>query len=289
MEGTVKYIKTNDLYTSEHWSDVVRKNGGWNDTTAEGRGWLNCNIHYKDKCPFFNNRREGLTQNGEEGIIDRIFEKIGFTNKICVDLGAWDGKWLSNTYFLRKKYGFGRLLIEGDPRKKIHDSCGDERITYSLISSRNINSLLKEIPDSFDFLSIDIDGDDYWVLKALEKKPRCIILEYACGIPNNLSLVCKEGHSTVNSYKYNTPGMPPEPNGYYGANMLAFGRLLNNKGYKFVTSLADNMFFVKNEEFEKLGIDEITEKDMMDNYFNASRYWSEHLGDKQNNEWIIME
>ena len=101
MENSIKYIKTNDLYTKEHWWDVVEKNGGWNDGD---KGWLNCNIHYKDKCPFFKSKEAGITQNGEEGIINAIFEKIGFTNKICVDLGAWDGKWLSNTYFLRKKY-----------------------------------------------------------------------------------------------------------------------------------------------------------------------------------------
>lgn len=283
-----QHIRTNDLYSKKDWYDVVNKNGGWNDGLTGGVKWINCNIHYKDTCPFFYKKDIGITQNGEEGIINSIFEKIGFTNKICVDLGAWDGKWLSNTFFLRKKYGFERLLIEGDVRKIIHDTCKDEKIIYGLISSKNINTLLKNIPDTFDFLSIDIDGDDYWVLKAMEKKPRFIVLEYASGIPNHLPLVCKEGESTVNSYKYDTPGHPG-PNGYYGANMLAFGRLLNNKGYKFVTSLSDNMFFVINEEFEKLGIDDITEKVMIDNYFNASRYWSEHLKDKYNNEWIIME
>lgn len=273
-----KTIKTNQLYTKETWDDIVENNGGWND------GCVNINMKYSNLCPFFLKKDKNSSQNGEEGIIDSIFEKIGFTNKKCVDIGAWDGKHLSNTYFLKKKYEFNRLLIEGCNNKKIHDDCNDEKLTHSLVSSNNINTLLNDIPDKFDFLCIDIDGDDYWVLNAMEKKARVVILEYASGVPNFLPLVCKEGYGTVKSFTGE-----PITNGYYGANMLAFGRLMKNKGYEFVTSLSDNMFFVIKEEFYKLGIEPISEKDMIDKYYNASAYWGVTHRDKFNNDWIIVE
>ena len=273
-----KTIKTSELYTKETWDDIVKNNGGWND------GCVNINVKYKDTCPFFLQKDKNSSQNGEEGIINAIFDKIGFTNKKCVDLGAWDGKHLSNTYFLKKNYAFDRLLVEGCNDKKIHVDCSDEKLTYSLISSNNINTLLDDMPDKFDFLSIDIDGDDYWVLNAMKKKPRVVILEYASGVPNFLPLVCKEGYGTVKSFTGK-----PVTNGYYGANMLAFGKLMKKKGYEFVTSLSDNMFFVIEDEFHKLDIEPISEKDMIDKYYNASGYWGVTHRDRFNNDWIIME
>lgn len=275
----MKFIRTNDIYTKENWDSVIEKAGGWRNCCV-------ChNINLK-KCQFHISINDTVTQNGEYGIIHAIFDKIGFTNKICAELGAWDGQHLSNTYDLRKNYGFTRLLIEGNENRKISPDCQDEKLVYSLISSKNINSLLELVDvDTLDFISLDIDGDDWWVLNKMKKKARLIVIEYASGLPNELPLICKEGCGTVNSWKSGGPTM----NGYYGANMLAFYRLMKRKGYQFVTSLSDNAFFVLNEDFHKLGIDEITEQEMIDNYFNPSAYWGVTYRDKQNNEWVIME
>lgn len=286
----MKFINTNDVYTKENWDSVVERCGGWNDGTV-------CKNINLSKCPFYSKlggqinksrgkRKKMVCQSGEAGIIQAIFDKIGFTNKICADLGAWDGKHLSNTYFLRKNHGFKRLLIEGCKDKKISADCQDEKLVYSLISSKNINSLLEVIDDDIiDFISIDIDGDDWWVINSMKKKARLFILEYASGLPNELPLICKEGCGTVNSWKPNGPTVSC----YYGANMLAFYKLMKQKGYQFVTSLSDNAFFVLNEEFHKLGINEISEQDMINNYFNPSKYWGETHRDHQNNEWVVME
>ena len=74
MEG--KTIRSNELYKKEYWDDVVNKNGGWNSVPADNDGnLLNENIHYRDICPFYKNRNNGKSQNGEEGIIRSIFKK----------------------------------------------------------------------------------------------------------------------------------------------------------------------------------------------------------------------
>jgi len=294
IHNLMNVIKTNDIYTKENWNDVVERCGGWNSVN----GAVNANIHLQN-CSFNREKKTYYSQNGEEGIIIAILQKIGIKNKYCVELGANDGKSISNTYLLRKKFGFTRLLIEGDKNIKISPHCSDEKLVYELISSKNINILLKDIPNNVDFLSLDIDGDDYWVLKAMEKRPRLIILEYASGLPNELPLVCKEGKGTVESHEgsaWNLRYTPKEKhnpalrtlNGYYGANMLAFYRLMKKKGYEFVTSLSDNAFFVLKEEFKKLGIKEITEVEMINNYFNPAKYWGETHRDIYNNEWLIM-
>ena len=136
-------------------------------------------------------------------------------------------------------------------------------------------------------------------LEKMEKRPRVIILEYHTGLPNEIPLVCKESLGTVESHEgssWNDRRQPEKHkanlrilNGYYGANMLAFNKLMNKKGYEFVTSISDNLIYIIKEEFSKLGIDKITESTMLDNYFCPNKYWGEIHRDMYNNEWLIIE
>jgi hypothetical protein len=135
-------------------------------------------------------------------------------------------------------------------------------------------------------LSIDIDGDDYWVLKALEKTPRVVILEYHCGIDNNVPVAIVESGGDVKSHE--TPTYLDYPlNGYYGANMIAFYKLMKSKGYQFVTSIVDNAIFVHDSEFPKLGIAPIDEATCIEKYFNPHHYWGVSHRDIYDREWIL--
>lgn len=290
-------IRTSEIFSETIWDDTVAKCGGYNSSgVTPGSRW--CDNKGLQKCPFYARRRKIFSQNGEDGILEAIFRKIGCTNKWAIELGAGDGYTISNTYRLRRDGGFRRLLVEGDRKQRINAKCRGEQLVYALVTSSSINDLLEDCPAHPDLLSIDIDGDDYWVLKAMVKKPRIVILEYHTGLPNEIPLVCKESCGTVESYEgvgWNDRRDREHQanirtlNGYYGANMLAFDRLMREKGYAFVTSSCDNLIYVLEEEYSKLGVDRISEQDMLDHYFCPNGYWGEIHRDMYDNEWVIPE
>jgi hypothetical protein len=115
------------------------------------------------------------SQNNEEGYIRHILATIG-DGKFLVDLGAKDGFNQSNTrYFVEK--GYQGLLIDSD------DMAGESKeVRRHKIFSGNIIPLLRtyKCPKSFDLLSIDLDGTDYWVLKMILKNysPKLIVAEF---------------------------------------------------------------------------------------------------------------
>ncbi|WP_295399002.1 hypothetical protein, partial [uncultured Thiocystis sp.] len=60
------------------------------------------------------------SQNGEDGIIAEVLKRISRSSELdhwCVEFGAWDGVYLSNTYNLIKNKGYKAVLIEGDQKK----------------------------------------------------------------------------------------------------------------------------------------------------------------------------
>src|ERR1043166_7356554 len=118
------------------------------------------------------------SQNGEDGILASILETIGTTNKFYVEFGAQDGAEC-NTRLLREN-GWTGLLMDSqneNPRINLH---------REFVTAENINTLFSRycVPEKFDVLSIDIDFNDHWVGKAIERRcrPRIVIIEWNCSI-----------------------------------------------------------------------------------------------------------
>ena len=169
------------------------------------------------------------SQLGEESIIQAIFGQIGTTNSYFVDFGAGDGVALSNTRLL-KEQGWNGLMMDGDNK-------GSKEVMQEHITADNINKLFAKynVPGKFDLLSLDIDGNDYWVWKALEYEPRVVVIEFNGTIPPYES----------KTIKYN-PEHTWGKNDYYGASFTALKKLGETKGYTLVYQLGcTNMFFVK--------------------------------------------
>jgi hypothetical protein len=187
------------------------------------------------------------SQNGEDGIIKIIFDKIGTTNKFCVEFGVGNGTEC-NTQYLIKKQGWNFL----------HMDCGDNlppSIKKERITAENINSLFKKykVSKEFDLLSIDIDFNDYWVWKAIDGySPRVVVIEYNSSIPPTES-------KTV---KYD-PNAQWDGTNYFGASLLALANLGKSKGYTLIgcDRVGVNAFFVRNDliknNFEIKSIKEI--------------------------------
>lgn len=173
------------------------------------------------------------SQYGEEAYISHIFKNIGIKNHFYVDFGAGDGVNLSNTKHLQVS-GWDGLMMDGDNH-------GNKLVQQEHITRENIVDLFTKykVPIEFDFLSIDIDGNDYWVLEELLKHytPRLILAEINGTIPVNVD----------KTIKYN-PNHVWNGDDYYGASYLAFKRLGNEYGYTPIYIHAHtNVFLIKNQ------------------------------------------
>lgn len=125
--------------------------------------------------------RKLYSQNGEDGVIEAIFRKIGFSNRFCVELGTGDGSEC-NCRFLIEQFGLNHVLIDsGDHENPVLD------IKREFLTAENINEIFKKygVPDEFDLLSIDIDYNSFWIWHALDKryKPKVVVVEYNSTIP----------------------------------------------------------------------------------------------------------
>ena len=199
-----------------------------------------------------NNFRNNIySQNGEDGIIEEIIKRLNITNKNnwCVEFGAWDGKYLSNTYNLVKN-GWNAIYIEGD-KNKFQDLLQTKKENNNIIAinkyvSKNKNSascldnILKntKIPSKFEILSIDIDSYDLEVWESIiSYKPKIVIIEinseYLPGII--------KWHSDKNE----------NVNGNSFSATLEVGK---GKGYKLIFH-SGNMIFVEEELVDMLNID----------------------------------
>jgi hypothetical protein len=170
------------------------------------------------------------SQNGEDGIISVIFDKIGTTNKFSVEFGVGNGIECNTTYFTQKYKGNFLLMDYMRDRFPIKK----EKVTVE-----NINDLFKKysVPEVFDLLSIDIDYNDYWIWKAIEGySPRVVVIEYNSNVPTN--------ESRVVDYDPDHEGV-----GNNGASLLALMKLGNSKGYTLIgcDNSGTNTFFVRND------------------------------------------
>ena len=133
-------------------------------------------------------KKSYFSQNGEDGIIEKILSIIGDGNKKFCEVGASNGINLSNTRRLTEK-GWEGLLIECDKTKFKDLERNYKRYPkikciqkYIDNKSNNINDICKKYGFSnLDFLSIDIDGLDFEILESLKIRPRMICIEVNAG------------------------------------------------------------------------------------------------------------
>lgn len=185
---------------------------------------------------------------GEDGIIAKILSLLPKNDKWCVEFGAWDGKFLSNTRNLIENNGYSAVLIEGG-KEKFKDleknySKNPRVITLNRFvgfgKKDNLDQILRKtpIPTDFDFLSIDIDGNDYHVWKAMKKyRPKVVYIEFNSTVPTEIEFV-----------------QPADKSVNQGASLLALVNLAKKKGYELACVLPINAFFVRKEYFPRLKV-----------------------------------
>lgn len=187
-----------------------------------------------------------FSQFDEDGIIQEIFRRIGTTNKRFVEFGVGTG--IENNTLALLLYGWKGLWIEGSGssvrriESQFSDVLSEGRLTliHSFIAADNINALIATWGQGeIDLLSIDIDGNDYYVFDAIDViQPRAVVIEYNAKFPPDLAVVQR--------YKADHLWGLTD---YYGASLAALERLGRKKGYALVgCNLAGaNAFFVRQE------------------------------------------
>jgi hypothetical protein len=180
------------------------------------------------------------SQNGEDGIIEHIFNMIGTTNKVSVEIGvsvASSDAYENNTYNLIlkgwKAFWFDCLDIN------VPENC---IFTKKLLTADNIVSTFEEvgIPKDVDLLSIDIDGNDYHIRESLsEYNPRLCIMEYNGCFDATTDYIMERNDDYVWS----------NPRKDYVASLTSMTKQANRFGYDLVycDSNGVNAFFVRKD------------------------------------------
>lgn len=157
-----------------------------------------------------------FSQGGQDGVIEAIFEQLHPNLSTFVEFGARDGVECSNTANLRINEGWIGLLMDSEPLADI--------VKKETITKDNINEVLaKNGVLGIDLLSIDVDGNDYWIWEAIKKSPMVVVIEH------NSKFKTTESYSI----EYN-PEHKWEGDDYYGASLLALKKLGQRKGYTLV-------------------------------------------------------
>ncbi len=125
------------------------------------------------------------SQFGEDGFIAAALAHMGITNKWCFEVGAGDGKWLSNTWALRQA-GWSAVLIESDAERYISSVSNhtgpNVYHVHEAIGPDSLDKILTglQAPIDMDFGSIDIDGQDYYCWQGMiNYRPRLMLVEFS--------------------------------------------------------------------------------------------------------------
>lgn len=221
------------------------------------------NFQGKQSSKIIDYEFQVFSQWGEDGIISYLVNNVDIENNFFIEFGV-ENYLESNTRFLLKKFNWSGLII--DSSQKNIDYIKKDKIYWQhdinalceFISRENINKIFLEniSQKNIGLLSIDIDGNDYWVWKAITTiDPSIVVIEYN-------SILGSSKNYTVPYSKNFERNKAHYSNLYYGASLPALVKLGKEKGYALVTcnSAGNNAFFVKknllNDKVKELSIKE---------------------------------
>jgi hypothetical protein len=192
--------------------------------------------------------RNLTSQGGEDGIIEKALSLLPALDHWCVEFGAWDGQHSSNTFHLVNNLGYSAVLIESD-RQKYEKLCADyphkDRATFVNAfvgwgAEDGLDALLRprSIPQNFDFLSVDVDGNDCHIWNAItEYRPKLVLIEYNFTMANAVEF-----------------SQPPDPHCQQGSSAAALIKLAKKKRYELIAVTKLNLLFVDRGYYDLFGI-----------------------------------
>lgn len=225
---------------------------------------------YRDPLRLLQFGYKVFSQHDEDGILQEIFHRIGAASRRFVELGAGNGSENNTVNLLLS--GWSGIWIEAGvknlsaiPRDLAeHINKGNLKVVESFVTRENINALLADAgaTGEIDLLSIDLDGNDYWVWENVTGiAPRVVVIEY------NATL--RPPHRLVMRYH---PAHVWDGSNYFGASLKALEVLGERKGYSLVgCSLAGtNAFFVRHD----LAAGRFLAPFSAENHYEPARYFT---------------
>lgn len=237
----LKYLKTNFIYI---YLSVIILTGIYKFISIKFRKKTNHKYSNNfDEINYHEFRK--YSQNNEDGIIDYIFSKIKSYQINFIEIGF--------DYYENNSLNLFRninkiLLIEASK-----DKCFvlniilsifyplTKKISNTFVTKNNINKLINNFyseNEEIDCISIDVDGNDYFLMEDLNFKPKLIIIEYNFWLGKEVSITMPYQED------YSWDG-----NIYCGASLLALNNLANKKNYSLIAidSSCTNAFFIRND------------------------------------------
>uniref|UniRef100_A0A061R0Y0 Methyltransferase FkbM domain-containing protein n=1 Tax=Tetraselmis sp. GSL018 TaxID=582737 RepID=A0A061R0Y0_9CHLO len=185
-------------------------------------GWI---VDLKDK------EWKNFSQGGQDGIVNAIFEQIGTTNKFFVEFGL--GYVENVTGDVMQDQGLNTYLLAKSGWKGLYfdalQSSQEFNVTKAVLTEDNIVEHFQQasVPFEVDYVSIDVDSIDLWLLKGLIGKgspyrPRVISIEYNINFAPNMKISMEPTwHAWTNR-------------AVYGASAGAINYVAQRNGYKTV-------------------------------------------------------
>ena len=187
-----------------------------------------------------------FSQNGEDGVLAEIVRRTGAPGQFFVEVGAGDGIE-NNCAALADLAGLGRAVHRGramrgsDPLRRKYAPIPRVQTLQAMVTPETVDALLaaQGVPEEPDVFTVDVDGSDYWIWRALERhRPRVVVVEYNASIA--------PGRRVVQPSRQGLPGTGTD---FYGASIDAFVALGAEKGYRLVHCdlTGANAFFVRDD------------------------------------------
>jgi hypothetical protein len=190
-----------------------------------------------------------FSQWDEDGIIQYLISKIPIENKTFIEFGVENYEESNTRFLLVNDHWQGMVMdaCEADIRyiqtDKIHWQF-DLQAKYAWITRENIDSLLLDsgFPEDVGLLSMDINGNEYWIWEAVQSvKPRIVIAEYNSVFGSQpISVPYKQDFDRTAAHHSNL---------YYGCSLAALSHLAKRKGYLLLGSniWGHNAFFIRSD------------------------------------------
>lgn len=197
-----------------------------------------------------------FSQFGDDGIIQFLVSLITPVDRLFIEFGVEDFLE-SNCRFLMMHDNWSGLIFDGSATAIKSIRRRDDFWKYDLdarsafLSTENLNAELRQgLGDrTADLVSIDVDGNDYWLMAELELRPSILIVEYnsVFGADRAITVPYRPDFNRTQAHYSNL---------YFGASLLALADLASEKGYSLVGSnqAGNNAFFLRDDVMQGAGM-----------------------------------